>query len=117
MTLSGRRLSRSFFARPTLTVARDLLGRILVFDGKAARLVCEFTGMERATFCNTGSEAVMAAMRVATANWLARGGRGDLPATVAAALDLLDGGLQAAAAPPPARRRPRAVPAGAARAG
>ena len=59
----------------------------------------------------------MAAMRVATANWLARGGRGDLPATVAAALDLLDGGLQAAAAPPPARRRPPAVPAGAARAG
>jgi len=39
LTLSGRRLSRSFFARPTLTVARDLLGRILVFDGKAARLV------------------------------------------------------------------------------
>ena len=46
----------------------------------------------------------MAAMRVATANWLARGGKGDLPAIVAASLDLLDGGLQAAAAAP-ARRR------------
>ncbi len=33
--------------------------------GKVAKLICEFTGMERATFCNTGSEAVMAAIRVA----------------------------------------------------
>ncbi len=35
--------------------------------GKVAQLVCELTGMERATFCNTGSEAVMAALRVARA--------------------------------------------------
>jgi AcrR family transcriptional regulator len=47
----------------------------------------------------------MAAMRVATANWLAGGGRGDLPEIVAAGLDLLDGGLQAAATPPAVRRR------------
>jgi len=33
--------------------------------GEVALLVCEMTGMERATFCNTGSEAVMAAMRAA----------------------------------------------------
>ncbi|MGO4336965.1 amino acid adenylation domain-containing protein [Labrys sp. KB_33_2] len=33
--------------------------------GKVAALFCEMTGNERATFCNTGSEAVMAAMRVA----------------------------------------------------
>ena len=46
----------------------------------------------------------MAAMRIATANWLAGGGQEDLPAIVEASLDLLDGGLQAAAAPP-ARRR------------
>ena len=46
----------------------------------------------------------MAAMRVATANWLAGGGKGDLPAIVAASLDLLDGGLQAAATAPPRRR-------------
>ncbi len=32
---------------------------------KVAELVCELTGMERATFCNTGSEAVMAAIRLA----------------------------------------------------
>jgi amino acid adenylation domain-containing protein len=32
--------------------------------GKIAKLFCEFTGMERATFCNTGSEAVMAAIRL-----------------------------------------------------
>lgn len=33
--------------------------------GKLAKAVCELTGMDRATFCNTGSEAVMAAMRLA----------------------------------------------------
>ncbi|MGI8988237.1 MAG: amino acid adenylation domain-containing protein [Bryobacteraceae bacterium] len=33
--------------------------------GKVAALICEMTGMERATFTNTGSEAVMAALRVA----------------------------------------------------
>jgi amino acid adenylation domain-containing protein len=33
--------------------------------GEVAELLCELTGMERATFCNTGSEAVMAAVRLA----------------------------------------------------
>lgn len=33
--------------------------------GEVAALVCEFTGHERAAFCNTGSEAVTAAIRVA----------------------------------------------------
>ncbi|MDY0007567.1 MAG: amino acid adenylation domain-containing protein, partial [Spongiibacteraceae bacterium] len=33
--------------------------------GPAAALLCELTGMERASFCNTGSEAVLAAMRLA----------------------------------------------------
>ncbi len=33
--------------------------------GKVADLICEFTGMDRVTFCNTGSEAVTAALRVA----------------------------------------------------
>ena len=33
--------------------------------GKVTELFCELTGNERATFCNTGSEAVMAAMRIA----------------------------------------------------
>ncbi len=33
--------------------------------GEVAKMVCEFTGMERAGFCNTGSEAVMGAMRIA----------------------------------------------------
>ena len=33
--------------------------------GQVAELFCELTGNERVTFCNTGSEAVMAAMRVA----------------------------------------------------
>lgn len=33
--------------------------------GEVAKLLCEFSRMDRATFCNTGSEAVMAAMRIA----------------------------------------------------
>ncbi|MCB1509648.1 MAG: amino acid adenylation domain-containing protein, partial [Hyphomicrobiaceae bacterium] len=33
--------------------------------GEIAELFCELTGNERMTFCNTGSEAVMAAMRLA----------------------------------------------------
>jgi amino acid adenylation domain-containing protein len=35
--------------------------------GEVAQMICEFTGLDRATFCNTGSEAVMAAFRVARA--------------------------------------------------
>ncbi|HZO76359.1 MAG TPA: aminotransferase class III-fold pyridoxal phosphate-dependent enzyme [Ktedonobacteraceae bacterium] len=33
--------------------------------GEAARLLCELTGMERASFCNSGTEAVMTALRLA----------------------------------------------------
>ncbi len=33
--------------------------------GKVAKMIAEFTGLDRVTFCNTGSEAVMAAMRLA----------------------------------------------------
>jgi amino acid adenylation domain-containing protein len=33
--------------------------------GKVAKLICELTGMERCAFCNTGSEAVLAAIRMA----------------------------------------------------
>lgn len=33
--------------------------------GEVAQLVCELTGMERAGLCNTGSEAVMASIRIA----------------------------------------------------
>ena len=33
--------------------------------GEVAKMLCELTGQERATFCNTGSEAVMAAIRLA----------------------------------------------------
>ena len=34
---------------------------------EVARLVCELTGMERVTFCNSGTEAVMTAVRIARA--------------------------------------------------
>ena len=33
--------------------------------GDVAKTICDFTGMDRAAFCNTGSEAVMGAMRIA----------------------------------------------------
>jgi amino acid adenylation domain-containing protein len=33
--------------------------------GECAKLICEFTGFDRAGFCNTGSEAVMGTMRIA----------------------------------------------------
>ncbi|MEP7311016.1 MAG: amino acid adenylation domain-containing protein [Pseudomonadota bacterium] len=36
-----------------------------VLAGETARLFCELSGMQRAAFCNTGSEAVMGAMRIA----------------------------------------------------
>jgi amino acid adenylation domain-containing protein len=32
--------------------------------GKIAKMITEFTGLDRVTFCNTGSEAVMAAIRL-----------------------------------------------------
>jgi glutamate-1-semialdehyde aminotransferase len=41
------------------------IGPQTLMAGEAAKLICELTGNERATFCNTGSEAVTAAMRVA----------------------------------------------------
>ncbi|GAB3704759.1 hypothetical protein GCM10027592_36480 [Spirosoma flavus] len=33
--------------------------------GEVARLICEFTGFERAALCNTGSEAIMGTIRMA----------------------------------------------------
>ncbi|MGH6839387.1 MAG: amino acid adenylation domain-containing protein [Methylocella sp.] len=41
------------------------LGPQTPLAGEVAKLLCDLTGNERMTFCNTGSEAVMAAMRVA----------------------------------------------------
>lgn len=35
--------------------------------GRVAELVCKLTGMERVTFCNSGTEAVMTALRLARA--------------------------------------------------
>ncbi|ANH80438.1 hypothetical protein A8C56_05040 [Niabella ginsenosidivorans] len=36
-----------------------------VLAGEVSDLICELTGMERAALCNTGSEAVLGAMRIA----------------------------------------------------
>jgi len=41
------------------------LGPQTQLAGEVAKMFCEMTGNERMTYCNTGSEAVMAAMRVA----------------------------------------------------
>jgi amino acid adenylation domain-containing protein len=40
------------------------IGPQIGLAGEVAGLVCELTGMERAAFCNTGSEAVLAALRI-----------------------------------------------------
>ena len=41
------------------------IGPQVELAGEVAKLVSEVTGMERVTFCNTGSEAVLAALRIA----------------------------------------------------
>jgi amino acid adenylation domain-containing protein len=41
------------------------IGPQTILAGEVAAALCEMTGNDRATFCNTGSEAVIAAMRVA----------------------------------------------------
>jgi iturin family lipopeptide synthetase A len=66
----------SFFGNRPLFVARALeeqlaegfeLGPQCDLTGEVAALVRELTGVERVTFCNTGSEAVMVALRLARA--------------------------------------------------
>ncbi|HYH50430.1 MAG TPA: TetR family transcriptional regulator [Acidimicrobiia bacterium] len=59
----------------------------------------------------------MAAMRMATNNWLTGGGEGDLPAIVADALDLLDGGLQTVSSASARRRSVSTRPASSPRSG
>lgn len=60
------------YAHPVLTEATkkqiDLgveIGPQQQLTGEVAKLVSEFTGMDRVGFCNTGSEAVLGAMRLA----------------------------------------------------
>ncbi|HEV58341.1 MAG TPA: aminotransferase class III-fold pyridoxal phosphate-dependent enzyme, partial [Phycisphaerales bacterium] len=43
------------------------LGPQSAMAGQVAQLLCELTGTDRAVFCNSGTEAVMAALRVARA--------------------------------------------------
>jgi len=42
----GRRLPRSFYARATAKVARDLLGKVLVYDGPAGRRAARIVEVE-----------------------------------------------------------------------
>ncbi|TQV85971.1 non-ribosomal peptide synthetase/type I polyketide synthase [Aliikangiella coralliicola] len=44
------------------------LGLQTRLSGEVARLLCELTGMSRVTFCNSGTEAVMTALRIARAS-------------------------------------------------
>jgi len=45
-TVLGPRLTRSFYARPTAQVARDLLGKTLVYDGPQGRRVARIVEVE-----------------------------------------------------------------------
>lgn len=50
----------------TTQLARGMeIGPTSPLAGEVAALLCELTGMERATFCNTGSEAMSGASRIA----------------------------------------------------
>lgn len=50
----------------TAQLARGMeIGPTSPLTGEVAALLCELTGMERAAFCNTGSEAMSGAMRIA----------------------------------------------------
>jgi amino acid adenylation domain-containing protein len=50
----------------TAQLARGMeIGPTSPLTGEVAALLCELTGMERATFCNTGSEAMSGALRIA----------------------------------------------------
>jgi glutamate-1-semialdehyde aminotransferase/acyl carrier protein len=58
------------FLRQALAAQLDLgvqVGPESETAGEVAALICELTGAERATFCNSGTEAVMAALRLARA--------------------------------------------------
>jgi AcrR family transcriptional regulator len=87
------------------------------WEAAVTAMLAERMGVDPAKDLRPGVVAAttMAAMRIATANWLAVGGHGDLPAIVAASLDLLDGGLQAAADAPARRRSPSTRPGSAPR--
>ena len=43
------------------------LGPQAAMAGKVAQLICELTGVERVAFCNSGTEAIMTALRLARA--------------------------------------------------
>ena len=64
-TCSATRPTSSSRPSPTQLDDGFAIGPQTPLAGEVAALVCEMTGNERVTFCNTGSEAVMAAMRVA----------------------------------------------------
>lgn len=58
------------FLRQALKKQIDLgiqMGPESALAGKVAGLICELTGMERVAFCNSGTEAVMGALRLARA--------------------------------------------------
>ena len=77
-------------------------------------LMAEWLGVDPARDLRPAivAASTLAAVRVAFGAWLAGGGKADLPALCAEALDLLDGGLQECVTPAakPARRRRQAVP-------
>ncbi|KAB8320091.1 hybrid non-ribosomal peptide synthetase/type I polyketide synthase [Tolypothrix campylonemoides VB511288] len=59
-------------APPFITAAREEQNKLGIeigpqsnLAGEVAELICELTGMERVAFCNSGTEAVMTALRLA----------------------------------------------------
>ena len=46
MKISGKKLNRKFYLRPTIEVARDLLGKTVVYENRAGRLAADIVEVE-----------------------------------------------------------------------
>jgi AcrR family transcriptional regulator len=88
-----RRL-RIIYDSPTLQAGA--LGRQQAWEQAVSELVAQRLGVDPVSDLRAGvvASTTLAAVRVAIGMWLAGEGRANLPALVAEALDLLDGGLQ-----------------------
>jgi AcrR family transcriptional regulator len=91
-----RRLRRLRIIHDSPALQAGSLGRQQKWEQAISELVAQRLGVDPAADLRPAvvASTTLAAVRVAIGMWLAGEGRADLPALVAEALDLLDGGLQ-----------------------
>ena len=94
-----RLLQRAQVMRSSESLQARSLGYQTLWEDAVTDMMALRMGVDPDRDLRPGVIAVttLASLRVATNSWLAGGGKTDLPVLVAEALDLLDGGLQAAA--------------------